>query len=125
MIANVGNIQELWNKIKLPLDGMLAEWGVVAIVLLVGIGSFGLGRFSALEDTRPPILIGQAAPLQKPAMLYMGAPYVASRSGSVYYYPWCAGAQKILPANQVWFAGEQEARQAGYRAAKGCKGLAE
>ena len=124
MIENMQNIQELRDKIKPLLDAALAEWGVVAIVILVGLISFGLGRFSASEDVQSPVSVGQASTLQKPAALFMGGLYVASRSGSVYYYPWCTGAQKILPANQVWFSTEDAAKRAGYSPAKGCKGLA-
>lgn len=125
MITSMQNIHELGQKIKLLADDTVAEWGTFAIVVLVALASFGLGQLSAIEDARPVVSVGQADTTGKPATLYMGGLYVASRSGSVYYYPWCSGAQKILPANQIWFADEGAAQRAGYRPAKGCKGLTE
>lgn len=105
-------------------EGLIAEWGLIVVVFLLAVVSFGLGRLSALEEVRPPVSIGQAEASPKPEALFIGGLVVASRSGSVYYFPWCSGAQKIAPTNQRWFEGEAQARQAGYSPAKGCKGLA-
>jgi hypothetical protein len=117
------NIQEYLLKIKLFLEGALGEWGLLALVLLVGIMSFGLGRFSAFEDVKPPVSITLAGGEAKPQSMYMGGLYVASRTGSVYYYPWCSGASNIAPQNQRWFKSPQEAQNAGYKPSKACKGL--
>ncbi len=117
------NIHEWWQKIKVVGEEAVAEWGLIAIVFLLGLASFGLGRISALEDAQPPVAITDAPKAAKPAALAMGGLIVASRGGSVYYYPWCAGAVKIAPGNQVWFASEAAAQQAGYKPAKACKGL--
>lgn len=121
--TRVGRIQEYWLKIKDLGEAAIADWGLVALILLVGLGSFGLGRFSALEEAKPPVSVSTLASAGGPAGKYLGALYVASRSGSVYYYPWCSGAQNIAPANQVWFATAEDARHAGYRPSKSCKGL--
>lgn len=117
------SIEEWKQKIKAALEEGLAEWGLVALVLLVGLASFGLGRLSALEQVRPPVSITQAASAAGARGMAVGGLIVASRSGSAYYYPWCAGAAKILPQNQRWFASEAAARNAGYAPAKNCKGL--
>ena len=117
------NIHEWWQKIKILTDGAIAEWGLLAIVLLVGLASFGLGRLSALEAVMPPLSIEEAPGASKPSALFMGGLLVASRSGTVYYYPWCTGAGKILPVNQVWFPSEKAAQAAGYKPAKACPGL--
>jgi cobalamin synthase len=117
------NIHEWGQKIKILADDAIGEWGLVAVVFLVGLASFGLGRLSALEDAKPPVAITEAPTASKPSALFMGGLVVASRSGSAYYYPWCTGATKILPANQVWFVSESAARAAGYTPAKACAGL--
>ena len=117
------SIQEWRQKIKNWTENAVGEWGLVAIVILLGLGSFGLGRLSALEDVRPPVAIQEAPGLAKPQGMYTGGLYVASRTGSVYYCPWCTGAGKILPQNQVWYTTEAAARAAGYTPAKACKGL--
>lgn len=123
MIQNMRNIPEWWQKIKNLGEDWLAEWGVASVVFLVALASFGLGRLSTLEEVRVPVSIGSAATAERPAALFMGGLLVASRTGSVYYYPWCSGAQKIAPANQVWFGSEVAAKKAGYAPAKTCKGL--
>lgn len=118
------NIQEAGWKIKGKAVDAIHEWGLVIIVFLVALASFGLGRLSALEDARPPISVVQAPKEAERQAMAAGGLLVAARSGSVYYYPWCTGALKILPQNQKWFQSEEAARKAGYTPAKNCKGLA-
>lgn len=116
-------IQDIWLKIKFLVEGGIHEWGLVAIVFLVAFASFGLGRLSALEGSRSPVSITQSAGAAVSGALPLGGQFVAARTGAVYYFPWCSGATKILPKNQVWFSTEKDAQKAGYRAAKNCKGL--
>jgi hypothetical protein len=117
------NIPEVWQEIKTFADRAIGDWGLFAVVILVALGSFGLGRLSALMEARPLIQLKEAPQEATILPLHMGGLYVASWSGSVYYYPWCDGAQKILPQNQRWFTSEAAARSAGYTPAKACKGL--
>lgn len=119
------NIPELRLQIKNHGEGILAEWGVVIIVLMLGLASFGLGRLSALEGARPAVSVGQAPSEATPKGTYLGGTIVASRSGTAYHYPWCAGALQIAAQNRVWFGSEIAARSAGYAPAKNCKGLGE
>ncbi|OGG59679.1 hypothetical protein A3C86_01815 [Candidatus Kaiserbacteria bacterium RIFCSPHIGHO2_02_FULL_49_16] len=119
----MGSIQEAWLKIKNLTEDFVEGWGTVLIVLLVAVGSFGLGRLSVLESAKPPVSISQAPSEANPRGMNIGGLIVASRTGSAYYFPWCAGAAKILEQNQIWFASEEKARQAGYLPAKNCKGL--
>lgn len=49
--------------------------------------------------------------------------YVASKTGSKYYLPSCAGAKRIKDENKVWFATKTAAETAGYSTASNCKGL--
>jgi hypothetical protein len=96
-----------------------------ALFMLVALASFGLGRLSALEDARPAVSIGSAPIATSPRAIALGGQFVASRTGTVYYYPWCSGAEHIDPQRQVWFVSEKAAQAAGYRPAKNCKGLSE
>ena len=116
-------LQELVLKIKPFIDQTVGEWGMILIVLLIGFGSFGLGRLSMLESVRPPVSISQAPTVAEPRGMNIGGLIVASRTGNAYYFPWCSGVDKILLQNRVWFASEEKARQAGYAPAKNCKGL--
>jgi hypothetical protein len=117
------NIQEFMSICKSQLDHLAGDWALFALILLASIGSFGLGRLSVLEAGKPLISISQAAVAAESFEMALGGEFVASRTGAVYYYPWCAGVDKIQPANRRWFATEKQAQEAGYRAAKNCKGL--
>ena len=117
------NIQEYGQKIKTVLDQGFGDWGLVAIIFLTALGSFGLGRLSALVEAPTPVSLSQGPEKSAPAALAMGGLVVASWSGTVYYYPWCSGAGNIAPQNQRWFKDEKSAQTAGYRPAKNCKGL--
>ncbi len=119
----MGSIQDVWLKIKNWTDLAVGEWGMIAIVFLIGFASFGLGRLSVLETVRPPVSVTNAPTVAEPRGMNIGGLIVASRTGSAYYFPWCTSASKIAPQNQVWFASEEKARGAGYAPAKNCKGL--
>jgi hypothetical protein len=117
------NIPELSTKGKVLADKVLQEWGIAGIIVLVGLASFGLGRISAQEQARMPVAIEQATPVDVQPSMPIGGQYVASANGSVYYFPWCSGAQKIATSNQRWFPSESAAQAAGYVPAKNCPGL--
>lgn len=118
------NIPEIGRKIKNWADDALHEWGIIVIVVLVALASFGLGRLSALEEAKPAVAVRQAAAAAASAReMSPGGQIVASRSGSAYHYPWCSGALRIAEQNKIWFASEEAAQSAGYRPARNCKGL--
>jgi hypothetical protein len=121
-----------WTKIEpymLPL-----------VVVLVGVGAFGLGRLSLDAGGSPQLRVlypnaaaatpvanmaavaAQAAPLSGAAGQEPGS-YVASKSGAKYYLTGCSGASRIKQENRVYFASAQEARAAGYEPAANCPGL--
>ncbi len=118
-----GNIQDFLLHCKLLLEEGIGEWGLITMIFLVGFGAFGLGRLSALESAMPPVSITMVPGIEKPQGMYRGGLYVASRTGSVYYYPWCTGGGNIAPEAQVWFQNPAAAKAAGYLPAKNCKGL--
>jgi hypothetical protein len=115
----MNSIQDWGKEIKVRSLGWLGDWGLAILVILVGAACFALGRLSALEGTRSPVSISQASA----SSLAAGGGFVASKTGEVYYFPWCARAQKIPPDSRVYFKSESDAKSAGYRAAKNCKGL--
>ncbi|OGG45544.1 hypothetical protein A2673_00850 [Candidatus Kaiserbacteria bacterium RIFCSPHIGHO2_01_FULL_50_13] len=105
------------------LNDILGTWGVPLVVLLVGLASFGLGRFSMIEEMRPQVSLQHATAAEALPPMNMGGLLVGSRNGSTYHFPWCAGAKQITEQNKRWFKSEEEAQKAGYRPAKNCKGL--
>ena len=117
------NIHDFWTHCKVALDGLIRDWGLILIVFLVAFVSFGLGRLSAQEASKSAISVSQAGMEAQPKGMAIGGLYEASRTGTVYYFPWCGGATSIKPENQVWFKTEDAAKAAGYVAAKNCKGL--
>ncbi len=119
----MGSIQDVWLEIKNRTESGVGEWGLYIVVLLVALCAFGLGRLSALEAVQAPVSVKMAPTLASPQGIYPGGQYVASRTGSVYYYPWCAGGEGIPPERQVWFPTAAAAKAAGYAPAKNCKGL--
>lgn len=131
---------------RLPRDAIL-----VGIAALVATGSFGLGVVAGREtgegEPRGKILIekpetaeslpaaagavsaavseAKANNMAKPApsTAASGGEYVASKTGTKYYLPWCGSAKRIKDENKVWFSSKAEAEAAGYEPAKNCKGL--
>lgn len=138
---SVGNIPEFVQSDK---AGRLLT---TALILLVGIASYGLGRLSALEGSGGPANEASAIRINNwgegpvgtssreeivpdevqggviANEAYPDGRYVGSKNGTVYHYPWCSGAQRINEENKVWFATAELAAAAGYRPAKNCAGL--
>ena len=106
----------------------VADALLVLLVIAVAFVSFFLGRLS-IETTEssslriiPPDVEGkvlQATVSEAP----LEGGVVASKTGSKYHLPWCAGAQTIREENKIWFRGPAEARAAGYTPAANCKGI--
>lgn len=104
---------------------------IPAMVALVGLACFGLGRLSVSQLEGPRLVINgavmpgsstQAASVASAAPLGAGK-YVASKNGSKYYLPSCGGANRINEENKVWFDSTAAAVAAGYGPAANCPGL--
>jgi len=139
--AQIGRVLALGAKV--PKDVL-----VVAIVLLSSSAAFGLGYLTgqgssagsdftvtegpltaeaAAADPHPSeaqiTAASTAAQAPAPAALPSGGQYVASKSGTKFYLPWCGGVKAIKEANKVWFATKAAAIAAGYAPAANCKGI--
>ena len=130
---------------KLVKFGKLARRGggelyLAAVIVLVAVISFGLGRLSKIREEKTPITIenvkeneetSESKPLSTSNVdkTNSSAPsssskiFVASRNGKKYYYAWCESANVIKEQNRIWFATQAEAEKAGYQPAANCKGL--
>jgi len=127
------------NGVKTLFSEHKTDLSVALLIFLVSVSSFGLGRLSVIWPKKEPISIYENAKLQMlNAELKNGqnvaassfsiqnsalGKYVASKSGSAYHFPWCAGAQKIKDENKIWFTSKEEAEKAGYKPAGNCPGL--
>jgi hypothetical protein len=123
-------------------DFIGGKYFVPVVIVLVVIIAFSLGRISGTENKRTPVKIinnsgevkgasidnsslnpsldlreGSSAPSGS------GGSVVASKNGTKYHYPWCAGAKQISPQNLVTFNSIEEARAGGFLPASNCKGL--
>lgn len=115
---------------------------VVLTLILVGLAGFGLGKISALEKSREPIIINKVlnststvksiseipieAAVSAKAMVASEKALgflVASKTGKKYHFPWCAGASQIADKNKIWFNSYEAAQNAGYTAAANCLNL--
>ena len=109
------------------------------IIILVALGSFGLGRLSKIEDSRVPIRIENEPEITADAFSSASnnkegiadenivtsntSQLVGSKNGTKYHYTWCASAQRITEANRRYFSSVQDAEAQGYTPASNCKGL--
>ena len=115
------NIQQISQTIK-PLFS--PDIAILAIIILVGLSSFGLGRLSVLEKEEVVVTYEETASvISSTDFSSKDGGYVASLNGSVYHLPWCSGAERIKEENKIWFNSKEEAERAGYRPAQNCKGL--
>ena len=103
---------------------------IIIVIILVACASFGLGRLSMFYGQKGAleIVYPEENGAEEQTGLVLGAEatggqYVASKSGSKYHFPWCAGAQSIKEENKIWFDSKEEAMAAGYAPAANCKGL--
>ena len=109
-----------------------------ALLILVALASFGLGRQSVAQKT--PILepiqservevvknvatSSKTTPLPvTTAVAAQSAAVIGSKSGTKYHLPTCPGAKQIKPANVITFDSIEAAQAAGYSPAANCPGL--
>ena len=133
------SIKDNWKKIKgrIDFDEVLEKnTFLTALMIIVALISFGMGRLSGLETARKNVEIdfpkGQEASAflgtfatttpKAPSVKTSGV-YVASKNGTKYYLPSCASSKRISVTNRIWFDTKAEAETAGYSPAANCKGL--
>lgn len=114
---------------------------MILVIFLMSLGGFALGRLSVLEEKKHDELsiIAQKASENgvlgvtegdigsSNAKLFtkqspVSGVFVGSKSGKVYYPPWCAGVKRIHDENKIWFASKDDAEAKGYRPTTSCKG---
>ena len=121
------SIAEAREKCKTLIAKIPRDMLTIAVLVLASFASFGLGFLAGL-DADLSAQAGQGGGLEIVASTTeVGASteggVVASKNGTKYYLPSCAGAEKISAANKVWFVSTSAARAAGYTPAANCKGL--
>lgn len=107
-------IAEIRGRCNAALATVPRDALVLALVVLAALLGFGLGYLSGVNAQE-----GSMVSVEAPAPS-TGSPVVASKNGSKYYFPWCAGAERIHEANKTWFASEAAAQAQGYTLGLGC-----
>ena len=107
------------EKCKSALAKVPRDLLVLAVLILASSASFGLGFLAGQgSGEAAPISITQTPLPNTPADT--SGQFVASKNGTKYYPPGCAGASRISDANKVSFASAAEAEALGYQLASGC-----
>lgn len=91
--------------------------GIVLILILASSASFGLGLLSGKSSCSQQLDSPSASPTASTGK------FVASKNGTRYYLPECAGAARISEENKMWFASAAAATAAGYAPASNCSGM--
>ena len=117
-------------------DFVSGKYFVLTVVILLVITAFSLGRISGLQEKKPAVRVlnnfgevrgastqNEATPAQNDIVQASSGQVVASKNGTKYHYPWCAGAKQISDKNKITFNSTEEARAKGYTPASNCKGL--
>ncbi len=108
---------------------------VSIIVILVGTGSFGLGRLSKnsfnpgikieYENQPASAVIGATGEIPSNSSIYTspqnGKNFFASNRGRKYYSVGCPGGETIKQENRIYFVTAEEAKQAGYELSSSCQ----
>lgn len=126
-----GQGKESWWK---KLGGFLNDkYFVPIVIILIATIAFALGRISGLQEKREPVRVisGNSPQGEVKGESIKGETgennpaniVVASKNGTKYHYPWCAGAKQISEKNKITFNSIEEARAQGYTPASNCKGL--
>ena len=113
---------------------------IVIIVILVGLGSFELGRLSKensssgvkieysnqAEDQGASAVLSEnslqtATKISSTIQSSAGKNFFASSRGSKYYTISCSAGKTIKQENRVYFTTGEEAQQAGYALSSSCQ----
>ena len=98
------------------------------LIILVGVGSYGLGRLSVVEKqvssgAGESMVQIESLETQDTFENKVEIPVVVSKSGTKYHLFDCPGALQMKKENRIEFGSFEEAEAAGYSPAANCPGL--
>ena len=128
------SINDFIKKIKGKLDIDKSTFMCLCVVLLVGLGSFALGRISAENRSERPlnssyspdnVSFGQERNEESREgnneEVIKKKMYLASKNGKLYYPISCTQANRISESNRIYFASSSDAEKSGYNVSSSCK----
>lgn len=116
-------IAEAREKCKSLVARVPRDVFIIAILVLASSLSFGLGYLAGSERGQASTVTIEMSSFTPTSTTTTAGQVVASKNGTKYYLPSCAGADRISDANKVWFASAEAARAQGYAPAANCKDL--
>lgn len=119
-------VAEVREKCKRIISRVPRDAVVVAVLVLSSSLSFGLGYLAGQGSGQGSSLVLEESPLATSSTrssIVENSKVVASKNGTKFYLPNCAGADRISDANKVWFASATAAIKAGYTPSANCKGI--
>lgn len=137
-IRDIGSLRALAvsNGVKGFLESNVGkDILVILIIILVGLGSFELGRLSnksestGVKITYPEALEGQASSIQALSPIKSNTKtsssqsgnFFASSKGNKYYSIGCSAGKTIKQENRIYFQTSDQAETAGYSLSTSCK----
>jgi hypothetical protein len=130
----------MYDKFKRFVENDSFYYG--ALIVLVAVCSFGLGRLSdtafisptmapaeAITSNQAQVSLSQEKTQIKPmeeeqtTSVSASGSFVASKNGTKYHLTTCPGAKQIKEENKIYFETQEEAQARGYTKAANCKGL--
>lgn len=113
----------MWENFKSKINKYLQDDTIFLALLLimVALTAFGLGRMA--EQASQVKYIEANAISIKDSPVEVDEYVVASKKGTKYHLPWCAGAQQMNEENKIIFESKADAEVAGYEPAQNCPGL--
>lgn len=132
--------RDFTNKIKALGARVRENTLIVIVIVLVALLAFGLGRLSVFYGEKGQFKViypnGQSASaltgflgvggireeITLPPLPQVAGYFVASKTGSTYFFPWCPLAVKISSTDRIYFSSRVSAESAGYHAGR-CNGL--
>lgn len=113
-------IAESREKCKSLIASVPRDVLILTILILASSASFGLGYLAGFDAGQ-----GSDLSLALPSFVASSTEgnIVASKGGTKYYLPGCAGADRISDANKIWFVSTEAALSAGYTLAANCRGI--
>jgi hypothetical protein len=102
---------------------------IVIIVILVGLGSFGLGRLSKeaqneglwVEYANEGANVINSLNTAENGLNQTSSAFFASSKGTKYYSVTCSAGKTIKQENRVYFNTREEAEGAGYELSSSCR----
>ena len=122
-------VADSFKKVKEWCKDNHKDLFIAGIIFCTGLSSFGLGQLSVDLKPNPSLVVTNRAaspPMEQhtvvpSASIWTDKRVVASRSGTAYYFPWCAGLLRIKEENKVWFTTKEAAEIAGLTLAGNCR----